>query len=173
LTNYYRTHYRHDDGLFLTARQIERLNSIVRELRTELAWPEMKCNAGSRDFTTAGARSPEEWKARSSCSGGFSNCVILPNGDVILCEQSPHTAEFVVGNLKKQSLLDVWNSQALMDFIVPDRRRFAGTACFDCDEFDSCHRLYGRCFRDAYFTYGGIYTPSPNCPRAPAGIRMA
>lgn len=173
ITNYSRSHYRHDDGLFLDQEQIDALQATVDRLRRELEWPELKCNAGIRDFMRAESRSEDAWKTRAGCSGGFSGCVILPNGDVALCEQVPHDERFVVGNVARRSLLEVWNSKELLDFIVPDRARFSGFACADCDEFDSCHRVHGRCFRDAFFNYGRIYAPSPNCPRAGPGIRVA
>lgn len=173
ITNYYRSHYRHNDDLFLSNEQIDNLNKLVMQLKDELKWPGLACNANSRDFSLTGSNSEKAWKGRASCSGGFSSCVILPNGDVVLCEKVPHDHRFVVGNVAHQSLLDVWNSKEMMDFIVPEQHLFAGTACVDCNEFNCCHRLYGRCFRDAYFNYGRIYAPSPNCPRASPGIRMS
>jgi radical SAM protein with 4Fe4S-binding SPASM domain len=172
ITNYYRSHYHHSDDLFLNKEQIDNLNMLVRQLKKELAWKELSCNAGIRDFSISGNSKVEAWKERASCSGGYSSCVILPNGDVVLCEQVPHDHRFVVGNVAERSLMDVWNSKDLMDFIVPNKDLFNGTPCANCDEFDCCHRLYGRCFRDAYFNYGRIHSPSPNCPRAPLGIRM-
>jgi len=173
ITNYSRTYYRHDNSLFLNQTQIDALQKTVNRLKRELDWPELNCNAGIRDFRLSDSRSKESWENRAGCSGGFSSCVILPNGDVVLCEQVPHDKRFVVGNVKDQSLLEIWNSKELIDFIVPDRALFSDFACADCDEFDSCHRLHGRCFRDAFFNYGHVYAPSPNCPRADHGIRMS
>lgn len=172
-TNYYRTHYRHNDALFLSAPQMENLNAVIRRLSVELNWPRLKCNAGSRDFSLPDPGKAAAWKTRTSCSGGFSSMCVLPNGDVVLCEQVPDMAPFVVGNLRTQSISEVWNGKALKDFIVPARQKFAGTACENCTLFDECHRLYGRCFRDAYFNYGKVYAPPPACPAAPAGLRMA
>lgn len=172
ITNYARTHHRHQDRLFLSLAQMEHLNTLVGRLREELKWPGLTCNASARDYTVPGSRSVTAWKNRASCSGGFSACTILPNGDVVLCEQMPHDPRFVVGNVARRSLMEVWQSPELMQFIVPDQALFAGTACGDCDEFDVCHRVFGRCFRDALFNYGSIHAPSPNCPRAPLGLRM-
>jgi radical SAM protein with 4Fe4S-binding SPASM domain len=173
LTNYYRTHYRHDEQWFLTPAQMGELNRTVRRLQSELPWPELKCNAGSRDFSMPGKNSRKEWDNRSRCSGGFSSCVVLPNGDVVLCEQMPHSAEFVVGNVRQHGLMEVWNSERLLDFVVPPREKFGSTPCAGCGEFDVCHRIYGRCFRDAYFNYGTPFAPSPNCPQASPGLRMS
>jgi radical SAM protein with 4Fe4S-binding SPASM domain len=172
ITNYGRSHYRHNDDLFLDPEQMAFLNELIGKLIKELKWPELSCNAGSRDFSLPGNNNQEAWQNRSSCSGGFSSFTILPNGDIILCEQMPHNNQFVVGNVARKSLMEVWDSTEVRQFISPKKHLFAGTACADCEEFDICHRVYGRCFRDAMFNYGSIYSPSPNCPRAPLGIRM-
>jgi MoaA/NifB/PqqE/SkfB family radical SAM enzyme len=78
---------------------------------------------------------------------------------------------FFVGDLTKQSIMDVWNSAAVLDFIYPMRERFAGTACYKCQEFDACVHELGQCFRDAYFAYDTLFSPPPDCPKAPATTR--
>lgn len=172
-TGYYRTHYRHDDSLFLSAHEIESLHGTVNRLRDELNWNELSCNAALRDFSKPESHSEEQWKARATCGAGFSSLSIVPNGDVLLCEQVPHDERFVVGNVVRDSLLQVWNSERLLNFIVPPRELFDATPCRECSEFDHCHRIYGRCFRDSYFSFGRIYGPSPNCPRADLGFRIS
>ena len=172
-SNYYRTFYRHNDALFLNSRQMEELNATVKRVGNELGWSELKCNAEPRDFSLPDPNRKGTWKSRSKCSGGFSSLVILPNGDVILCEQVPHAAPFVIGNLKSKTIAEIWNSEELKNFIAPDRSLFSQTVCEKCEEFDECHRIYGRCFRDAFFSYGSPYAPSPTCPQAPPALRMA
>ncbi|MFW2440639.1 MAG: radical SAM protein [Arenicellales bacterium] len=173
ITNYNRTHYRHDDRLLLSAEQIEELNDTVNQLRYELQWDELICSAAPRDFSIPGNNTLEEWENRASCSGGHSAMTILPNGHVTLCEQVPDDVSFVVGDVSGQSLQEVWDSQNLMDFIMPKRNLFKGTACEECHEFDKCHGIYGRCFKDSFFTFGKVYAPSPNCPHSEKGIRLA
>lgn len=172
-TNYYRTHYRHTDTQFLSKEQMDDLNETIRRLKVELNWPQLKCNAGGRDFSQPDPEKLRAWRTRTSCSGGFSSLSVLPDGKVVLCEQVPAQPPFVVGNLQKQSISDVWNGAALKAFVVPERAKFEGTPCEKCTEFDECHRLYGRCFRDAYFTFGSAFAPAPACPYALPGMRMA
>lgn len=173
VTNYNRSAYRHDDSLLLSPEQITELNHTVSEIRDELNWELLSCNAEARDFSVPGNNTVEAWNERASCSGGFSAMCLLPNGDVTLCEQAPDEEQFVVGNVRESSLMEIWNSQRLLDFISPDRSCFVDTACAECDEFDACHRIVGRCFKDSYFTYGRLFFPSPNCPKAPPGLRLA
>ena len=173
ITNYNRSGYRHDDGLMLSVGQVTQLNESVARIREALGWEQLSCNAEVRDFSVPGANTEEAWVHRANCSGGFSAMCILPDGDVTLCEQVPNEPAFVVGSVRQQSLMEVWNSKRLLEFISPDRSRFRGTACAQCEEFDVCHTQTGRCFKDSYLSFGKIFAPSPNCPKAPRGLRMA
>jgi radical SAM protein with 4Fe4S-binding SPASM domain len=174
VTNYGRTYYRHDDSLFITSEQIEWINNQIDQIKSDLQWEGLHCNAGARDYSIMEKEDKaRNWPSRAHCSGGTSSMTITPNGNVVLCEQAPQSPPFIVGNLKEQNILDVWNSPELEAFIHPSQLLFEGTACAGCPEFDDCHRVYGRCFRDALFTYNSLYAPSPNCPLAPPGLKMA
>ncbi len=174
ITNYARSFYRHDDSLFLDEEQIRWVNERVSMAGSALHWNDLRANAAIRDFSVPDREEQlAGWKDRSYCSGGKSCMVITPNGDVVLCEQVPQRAPFVVGSLRDRSITDVWNSPEIDAFVHPPRELFKGTECEECDEFDECHAVYGRCFRDAYFTYRNLYSPSPNCPKAPPGFRMS
>jgi radical SAM protein with 4Fe4S-binding SPASM domain len=174
ITNYARSYFRHKDALFLNPEQIEWVQEKINKLKTELGWPELRCNMGVRDFSVMpGEDKLRGWKKRSHCSGGKSAMVITADGKVILCEQMPQEGRFIVGNVREQPIAEIWNSPAVKSFVKPPRESFGNTACRDCSEFDECHDTYGRCFRDAFFTYGSLYSPSPNCPHAPKGIRMS
>lgn len=174
VTNYSRSFFRHDDALFLNKDQIDWVQEEMNKLKEELHWEDLRCNIGMRDFSVINIEEKKQsWKKRSHCSGGKSSMTITANGNVILCEQSPQEAPFIVGSVKRHSLQEVWNSPAIKEFVYPSRDLFRSTVCMDCDEFDGCHLIYGRCFRDALFTYGSPYAPSPNCPRAPSGLRMS
>jgi len=98
---------------------------------------------------------------------------ITPNGDVVLCEQVPQTAPYVIGSVKERSIMEIWRSDEMKNFLYPPQDQFRGAACGECKEFAECHEIYGRCFRDALATYKSFHAPSPNCPYAPAGLRMS
>ena len=92
---------------------------------------------------------------------------------MILCDQVPQSGEFVVGDVVKQSLMEVWNSDEIKRFTDPPVEKFKDSVCYDCGDFDACHKEFGYCFRDSYFNYGTIYAPPPNCPLAPDdGFRL-
>ncbi|MCX6238431.1 MAG: radical SAM protein [Bacteroidia bacterium] len=170
---YGRSHYRHNDELFLTEDQIQFINEQTEILKNELKAIKINNSTGTRDFTRM---SPEErsqtWKNRAKCSGGRSSIAIAPNGDVTLCEQMPLEQEYIVGNLKTQSIAEIWNSERMLQMVSLPMEKFKGTSCYQCNEFVECQEVYGHCFRDALFNFETIYSPPPACPKAPFGLRM-
>ena len=167
LSPYGRSFYRHSDDLFLTLEDYDWLSEQVEMLRSEFPNIFIKYN----DLRTSLEESPEEkerkWKQRALCSGGKEGLVIHPDGKVTICEELPHAQEYFVGDLSKQSIMEVWESEKLQEFIMPSREKFKGYPCYECDEFEECHRILGRCVRDALKVYGTVYAPPPQCPKAP------
>jgi radical SAM protein with 4Fe4S-binding SPASM domain len=133
--------------------------------------------ASSSRLSTEAARllgeKAAKWQERTHCSGGRSSMTITPDGKVVLCDTIPQEGIFLVGDVANQSIIEVWNSEELVNFAYPPRERFAGSACHDCEDLDSCQGKAGYCFRDSYFNYGTAFGPPPKCPRAPDdGMRM-
>jgi len=161
---YGRSYYRHKDELFLSQKSKERLPEEIESIRNE--YPDIEIVYQNNPSVESKIDTDwDEWNNRSVCSGGRVTMLVKSNGDVTLCDQIPHIPEHVVGNVFKQGVLDVWNSQRLLDFIHPPRERFKNTVCFDCPHFDSCQTGKGYCYRDSLFVYGSLYDAPPNCPR--------
>lgn len=171
---YGRSLFRHDDAFFLSEDDIRWLKERIEEVRADYPDYEIKFNGSIIDYNGI---MPEDkarrWKERARCSGGASSMTICADGRVTLCEQMPQDDRYTAGNLKHQSLLDVWNSPRMLDIAYPPKEKFKDTACYDCDEFDECHYDYGYCFRDSLNAYGTIFCPPPNCPKAPPSPRFA
>lgn len=104
------------------------------------------------------------WRSRAQCAGGRSSMTITPDGKVVLCDTVPQDKPFFVGDVSTQSLLEVWNSESLLNFAYPPREKFKGSACYDCGNLEECQSKSGHCFRDSYFNYGAIFGPTANCP---------
>jgi radical SAM protein with 4Fe4S-binding SPASM domain len=114
------------------------------------------------------------WDQRIGCGGGWHALGIGPDGGAFLCEQMAYEDPFVVGDASTQSLQEIWNGTRMFGFIHPNREQFAGSSCADCDQFENCMWEKGRCYRDAYFSYGTIYTAPPLCPfNDKPGVRLS
>ncbi len=174
LTQYVRTLFnRHDDSCFLSGDSVEWLNNQLERVKEEL--PGIKVNFDSSpDYATATdiEKKKEAFKKRAGCSGGISGCVVSGDGRVIPCDEIPLTEENVMGDVRTQSIREVWESRKFARFAAPPRDFFSGTACHECTDFDECHQGKGRCFRDALKAYGSLFAPAPVCWKAPKGKRI-
>jgi len=167
---YSHSFYRHDDRLHMSEDMKKETAEWLSAIRSE--HPELTIDGDAARFNAAdsGTEAVRQrfWNSRTNCSAGRTSLGVAPDGRAVLCEQMPVAPPYFVGDLTKQSILDVWNSPQILDFISPARERFIGTACETCSEFEECIHLKGYCFRDAHFVYGRLHHPPPKCPRAPA-----
>lgn len=152
----------------MKAKAADLLNDVAHEL------PDLTIEGDAIKYVPITQNSQQQrkdiWTARAGCSGGRTNLGIAPNGRAVLCEQMPLIDPYFVGDLTKQSILEVWNSQELLDFIFPKKENFAETPCHNCTDFDQCIYDIGHCFRDSFFAYKRLHCSPPNCLRMPAGI---
>lgn len=120
-----------------------------------------KGEKGSRSFQ--GAR----------CSANYSNLFILPDGKVSICEQLYWNPRFIIGDLTKQTIKEVWNSPEALRLAFPKREDFReGSVCKTCGLFDECMDFPNRCIADVLKGYGteNWDYPDPRCKKAPRFI---
>lgn len=173
VTTYGRSLFRHDDALFVSAGQMDWLRDEINQLKSELPDADVSFNGSIIDHNaTPLAEKEQAWLGRANCSGGMTSMTICADGRVILCEQMPHDDIYTAGNLAEQDFLEVWNSPRMLEIAYPSRNLFKDSVCYDCTTFDECHKDKGYCFRDALNSYGSIYQPPPNCPKAPSSPRL-
>ena len=161
---YGRSHYKHNDELFLSVEHKLLLHDVFEEIKLNYKHIEI---IFQDDLSTGRAKLNdwESWDNRAVCTGGRASLNVMPNGDVTLCEQIPHHVQYVVGNILNETLETIWNGNKLFDLLHPDRKNYYSTPCYSCNTFDECHTNRGYCYRESLFAYGTIYTAPPNCPR--------
>jgi radical SAM protein with 4Fe4S-binding SPASM domain len=165
---YRRTFHRHQDSLFVAPEHLmdlrQQFDDILErypdiELQQEF-FPEVDPDPNIPPPTKR-----EVWANRLGCGGGWNSLGISADGKAFLCEQMPMADPYFVGDARRQSLAEIWSSEALRDFIFPAREQFDGSACQTCPDFEECMWAAGRCYRDAFFNYGSVYDQPPACPR--------
>jgi radical SAM protein with 4Fe4S-binding SPASM domain len=163
----FRSAYRYREGILLTEGQKVWLRQQIDLLKEKYPYGKIKfeCKSDYRDLGPDDRA--QEFARFPRCGVGTECMVITPDGRVTMCEQSPHSDEFVVGNVREQSLMDVWNSPGALNFKQVDRERFRGTVCYDCADFKTCFYQKGGCFIMSVKAYGTRYAPHPACPKAP------
>lgn len=120
------------------------------------------------DFTFA--EKQEDFSKRAACSANTTSFLVLPDGKVTYCEQTYWNPQFNMGDLRNQSIMEMWNSEkALSLWNFSQEEVQESSPCKSCNMFAECRRGQGNCWRMAVATYGpDCYDyPSPNCPRAP------
>ncbi len=104
-----------------------------------------------------------------SCPANVSSFFILPDGNVTICEQLFWEKEYLIGNVKEQSLLEIWNSDAALT-LYNRRKKIENkeSPCYSCEESNYCHSNSLVCFRDVVFSYGfdNWDYPDPRCFKA-------
>ncbi len=168
LTPYTRSLGRHREDLFPEAEDYAMLVARLEGLKEEMkkAKITLRYEQVLRAYKYSVSPDKSETGIRPMCSAGRLGLVILPDGRVTICERLAHDQRFIVGDLKRESLIDVWNSSKLLAVIYPKRELYKGTVCYNCEEFEKCND-HGRCFVRALLAYGDPFTPDPLCPKSP------
>ncbi|MBU7045611.1 MAG: radical SAM protein [Theionarchaea archaeon] len=174
-TPYGRSLYRHSDTLFCSP---DSLNEFARELaiiKDEFPRKPLFFSGAPLDPYSA----DEEKKAstfweRALCTANRRGVVVLPNGKVTICEELYFHEHFIIGDLTKNTLMEVWESPRALELAHPDQSAVIDGQCSNCPDFRRCHEERGRCFRDTLKAYGynKPHWPDPRCPRASMGNRM-
>jgi radical SAM protein with 4Fe4S-binding SPASM domain len=169
LATYCKSGYHHSDRLFNHPEDYHWLDKQIIKLNAEFPADKIFYQNGAPQVMPRPKEEVgETWKRRSACTAGRSNLTICANGRVVACEQMPEREGDYLGDLRTQSILDIWHSKKVDEYLLhPSRESFKGTACFECEEFDECQSSYGQCVRDCVVHYGTRWCPSPICPRAP------
>ncbi|HED05356.1 MAG TPA: radical SAM protein [Ignavibacteria bacterium] len=116
------------------------------------------CSTGSSNFSGA------------SCSANQEHMFILPDGQVTICEQLYWNKNFIVGNVKQNSIVEIWNSPKSILLANLQRKDFSNnSACKSCKIFEGCHSDVNKCWADIIKAYGDENWdyPDPRCSRAP------
>lgn len=108
--------------------------------------------------------------AGSRCSASSSNLVILPDGKATICEQLYWNPRFIVGDVTKQSIPEIWNSAASLKWYRPEQEEVQPeSACHACKLYDDCISNANRCIVNIIKAYGdgNFDYPDPRCKQAP------
>lgn len=153
ITPYLRTLGRHDEELFPSMDDYEKLTFYI-----EKYFGKMEVDYKEPTFTNA-ATSGEMLR----CSGGRMGLVINPDGKVTICERLISTSECIVGDVMRQSLMDIWHGKKMHDLLEPSRDKFLGTECCDCEKYEECILDKGICYARCQMIYQKIYQKDPLC----------
>lgn len=153
---------RHEDDLFPSPKDKRWLALILPRLEGE--YPRLKIS-GLSPSKTRKFSEEDTLPHGLTCTIGTYGFILLPNGEVSVCERLAYDRTFIMGDLNNESIMEVWSSPKWGSFCYPDRELYEGTECFRCEDFERCTRLKRRCVVRTRLVYGKVFGPEPSCPR--------
>lgn len=96
------------------------------------------------------------------CHAGVTSMNILANGDVMPCSVAGNEAQLVCGNVKEQSIKDIWENSPLLNQLRKTTVEQLNGNCGKCDTKEVCG---GGCRLRAYFRKKNIYDKDYICPK--------
>jgi radical SAM protein with 4Fe4S-binding SPASM domain len=173
-TCYGRSLYCHKDDLFCCPEDVLKFEEYFDKIKKE--FPDKFFFSGLNGDPYKGNESERAsvFSKRAMCTANKNGFIVLPDGRVTVCEELYFHESFIIGDLNKQSLMEIWNSPKALELAHPSQSSIPDGACKDCSDFSICHEGLGRCFRECLKAYGihSPHWPDPRCPRAPIGNRM-
>jgi len=175
LSPYGRSLFRHRDDLFPSDEDIKRTEEIVAEKQDQ--YPHVRFNLGGKGSPIAATAEERlvSWNQRAYCTANRDGFVILPDGQVTICEELYDYPAYLIGDLRRQSVMEVWRSPQAMALANPDQASVPDGPCKYCEDYYRCQSERGRCYRDVLKCYGWKrpHFPDPTCPFAPPGNRLS
>lgn len=176
-TCYSRSLYGHDDGLFCPRDQVLEFERGFDRLKAQHPDKLMSFSGPLADPYAEGdqERRADAWDQRAFCTANRRAFAVLPDGRATVCEELYFHPHFLMGDLKRQSILEVWRSPRALELARPSQESLPDGACRLCPDFRKCRDGLGYCPREAMKAYGLDlpHWPDPRCPRAPRGQRLA
>ena len=114
----------------------------------------------------------EEYVAHNQkCYANTYSMSVLATGDCTVCEMLYDNKEYLLGNVREQSLHDIWNSpKALALFSLKQQDIPKASPCHECSVFEVCRNKLAKrvCYVDiAKMNHqNSLGYPDPRCPMA-------
>jgi radical SAM protein with 4Fe4S-binding SPASM domain len=101
----------------------------------------------------------EDASLTTGCVNGILSLSIMPNGKVVLCDHMPDVLEYCYGDLKKQSIEEIWSGEIRNNLIYPKKENFIDTPCENCEHFSICLKKTA-CRKQSVLEHGNALRPS-------------
>jgi Fe-coproporphyrin III synthase len=147
---------RGNQRLFLSPAMEKKMGEVARERQLRY---------GKDGFAVTAVDQPRCWLDRGDiivCGALSTGMTILPDGHVSLCEKLIDYPDLTVGDVRRQTVGEVWNSPRVQAVLRPPEERI-DPVCRECPEFHVCHT---GCFAQTLIVTNEPFAPDPRCWRA-------
>lgn len=156
------------DSLKLSQETYNAINEKIKAIKED-AYFEIQFDDANSKHYFEGHNGSKSFKG-ARCSANYSNIMILPDGKVTICEQLYWNPQFIIGDIYKQKITEIWNSERALQLAFPEQKAFRKSSpCKKCNLFEECYSFPNRCIVDVLKGYGYEYAdyPDPRCAKAP------
>ena len=155
--------------IVLTAEQMQDVSDAIEQMAPNYPLLSIKFSSFDKSDEYEDGHKAAQFKHRALCTGGTRNAVLLPNGDMTICEELYDHPAFILGNVRHSSIADVWNSDKALKLYRTPIRATSSSACGKCPELQQCRTGCGVCWKMVLMAYGkdNWDYPDPRCPKAP------
>lgn len=132
----------------------------------------IKISSYDKSTEYVGGDKPQAFANRALCTGGIRNAVLLPNGDLTICEELYDHPAFLLGNVKENSISEIWNSEKAIKLYRDPVSVQSKSVCARCSNKQICRMDIGVCWKLVLMAYGkeNWDFPDPRCPKAPSPL---
>ena len=166
--------YKSDNQNKILKPNMENYEQIMKNLTVKYKGNEKVKLSGGRFVENNNRFTEDEFFDKANCSGNMQAFVILPDGKVTICEELYWQPKFIIGDLTKQSIMEMWNSNEALELYNIDINTInKKSACKMCKNLNYCHLSGEKCWRDILKIYGkeNWDYPDPRCPSSPEPIK--
>lgn len=172
LSPYARSLFHHHDSIFCSINNYLWLNEQISRLNGKLSNITISYKYIKDHSFMDKQEKNKFYSTRPECMGGKNGLIILPDGKVTICEILYFEKNLILGDLKLQSLSDIWFSEYRQRLISQSDTFLASGACINCSDKNDCYRKKGKCYVRALQAFDDVRMPDPYCPYSSGGKRI-
>jgi radical SAM protein with 4Fe4S-binding SPASM domain len=135
------------------------LGEVVNNLNQRYGHKILLKSGGSAESNAATAKSHAK---KVVCEAGIRSLDVLPDGRVTRCRYLPQHEQLIIGSLKQQTIMNIWEGDPLSALQNPNPEAFKENDCGECGFFSSCN-VRGRCYFTSLSQFGHLYAPDAFC----------
>lgn len=161
------------EDIALSIDAIKRAEEFISRMQDKYTNLSLKFSGYDSEKDYCDGKSWETFARRALCTGNTRNVVMLPNGDVTICEELYDNPRFIIGNIRQNSLQEIWESSKAISLFRLHENKFSASVCCRCEEAVACRNGAGVCWKTVLMAYGeeNWDYPDPRCPKAPVPFR--
>lgn len=152
-----------------TRESVENLRAFVEEGLKPKSDINILFSDDALDYPSYKGSRDEAYFKGGSCGALQSRLFVLPDGKVSICELVYWNPLFLVGDLRTDSIAEVWNSPKAVALYNQEKRIRSKSRCSPCKVLDFCQENRRKCVVKVMQAYGqdNYDYPDPRCEFAP------